>query len=132
VRLTHNTHLAAVTLAAIVVSACVNSGCGNPTPATGNAGSEGDPSRGAALIAEVGCGGCHIIPGITAADGLVGPPLNHMGKRVFIAGTLQNNKKNMIVWLQNPQAIAPGNAMPNMGLSYQEALDITAYLHTLE
>jgi cytochrome c1 len=37
----------------------------------------------------------------------------------------------MIAWLQNPQAIVPGNAMPNMGLSEPDARDITAYLYTL-
>lgn len=92
----------------------------------------GNAGRGAELIKQHGCGGCHIIPGIRRADGLVGPPLNHMGKRVYIAGVLRNTPDNMIRWLRNPQEIVPGNAMPDMGLSEDQARDIAAYLSTLE
>jgi cytochrome c1 len=37
----------------------------------------------------------------------------------------------MIAWLKDPQAVVPGNAMPNMGLNDTDAQDITAYLYTL-
>lgn len=92
----------------------------------------GNAARGAELIKQHGCGGCHIIPGIRLADGLVGPPLNHMGKRVYIAGLLRNTPANMIRWLRDPQGVVPGNAMPDMGLSEDQARDIAAYLSTLE
>ena len=92
----------------------------------------GSPGRGAKLIADIGCGGCHIIPGITGADGLVGPPLNHMSRRVYLAGLLRNTPENMMTWLQNPQQVVPNNAMPDMNLSEDEARDIAAYLYTLE
>lgn len=92
----------------------------------------GNAARGAELIKQHGCGGCHIIPGIRRADGLVGPPLNHMGKRVYIAGLLRNTPANMIKWLRDPQGVVPGNAMPDMGLSEDQARDIAAYLSTLE
>ena len=92
----------------------------------------GDPQRGAALIAQLGCGTCHIVPGIDAAHGLVGPPLDHMGKRVYIAGVLRNTPENMISWLRHPQAVIPGNAMPNMGIDPQQARDIAAYLDALD
>jgi cytochrome c2 len=92
---------------------------------------DGDPRQGAAEIAQTGCGSCHTIPGITGADGLVGPPLNQMGRRIFVAGLLRNTPDNMIMWLRDPQAIVPGNAMPNMGLQEQQARDIAAYLYTL-
>jgi mono/diheme cytochrome c family protein len=36
-----------------------------PTP-------DGDPEHGAALILQLGCGACHIIPGTTCAKGLIG------------------------------------------------------------
>lgn len=91
----------------------------------------GNASRGAALIANYGCGGCHVIPGITGAQGVVGPPLDAIGRRVFIAGVLRNSPENMTAWLEEPQRFAPGNAMPNMGISHQDAQDITAYLYTL-
>ena len=90
-----------------------------------------DSKRGIALIQQNGCGTCHVIPGVEGADGLVGPPLTKMGRRIYIAGVRRNTPDNMIAWLQNPQAIIPGNAMPNMGLSQQDAHDVASYLYTL-
>ena len=72
-----------------------------------------------------------MIPGIDNARGLVGPPLDHMGRRIFIAGLLRNTPDNLVSWLRDPQAVVPGNAMPDMGLSDEQARDITAYLYTL-
>jgi cytochrome c2 len=91
----------------------------------------GDPARGAQLIQHFGCGSCHMIPGIEGADGLVGPPLEHVGERTIIAGLLANTPENMQTWLKDPQAIVPGNAMPNMELNDHEAKDVAAYLYTL-
>jgi putative membrane protein len=92
----------------------------------------GDPRRGAKQIVEIGCGACHTIPGISGADALVGPPLDKMGRRVYVAGMLRNTPDNMIAWLRSPQRIVPGNAMPDMQLSDEQARDITAYLYTLK
>jgi cytochrome c2 len=92
----------------------------------------GDPQSGALYIAQTGCGSCHVIPGIDGADGLVGPPLNQMGRRIFVAGLLRNTPENMMTWLRNPQQIVPGNAMPDMRLTEEQARDITAYLYTLD
>jgi cytochrome c2 len=91
----------------------------------------GDAGRGGRLIAQYGCGGCHIVPGISGADGLVGPPLNKMARRVYIAGFLRNSPDNLAAWIENPQAIVPGNAMPAMGINNEQARDIVAYLYTL-
>jgi cytochrome c1 len=91
----------------------------------------GNRERGEAIVRQVGCGACHEIPQIRTARGLVGPPLLHMGRRTTIAGVLPNTPENMIRWVQNPQSVVPGNAMPNMGLSAQEARDVAAYLEGL-
>jgi cytochrome c2 len=88
--------------------------------------------RGADLIVASGCGTCHAIPGIAGARGNVGPPLDRIGARVFIAGMLRNTPENMVRWLKNPQAVIPGNAMPNMNLNDAQARDITAYLADLQ
>jgi cytochrome c2 len=88
--------------------------------------------RGADLIVANGCGACHSIPGIAGARGNVGPPLDRIGTRVFIAGMLRNTPDNMMRWLKNPQAVIPGNAMPNMNLNDAQARDITAYLIELQ
>jgi cytochrome c2 len=87
--------------------------------------------HGIALIEQNGCGTCHMIPGVKGADGLVGPPLAMIGRRIYIAGVRRNTPENMIAWLQDPQAVVPGNVMPNMGLSRRDAIDIAAYLDTL-
>jgi len=82
-------------------------------------------------LAQNGCGTCHVIPGGNGADGLVGPPLTMMGRRIYIAGVRPNTPENMTAWLQNPQAVVPGNVMPDMGLSRQDVVDVGAYLRTL-
>lgn len=91
----------------------------------------GSPERGAALISEKGCGGCHVVPGVSDADGMVGPPLNQMGRRLFIAGMLRNTPTNMAAWVLDPQRYVPGNAMPSTGLTPRQAVDVAAYLESL-
>ena len=36
-----------------------------------------------------------------------------------------------VTWLRFPQKVVPGNAMPDMNLSEEDARDIAAYLSTL-
>ena len=91
-----------------------------------------DAARGAALMAEVGCGACHRIPGVPDAEGLAAPPLDRMAQRKFIAGMLRNTPSNMVTWLMDPQEVVPGNAMPDAGLSEEEAELMAAYLFTLD
>ncbi len=88
----------------------------------------GDVDLGRQAIEDSGCGSCHRIPGVPGADGLVGPPLDAMGRRTFIAGQLANTPENMVRWLRDPQAVEPGTAMPDLGLTEAQARDITAYL----
>jgi cytochrome c len=90
----------------------------------------GDPQRGALAIRSYGCGTCHRIPGIAGADSMVGPPLDDWVERHYIAGGLPNQPDFLIEWIRFPQAIEPGNAMPNMGVTEQEARDMSAYLYT--
>ncbi|MEK4035772.1 hypothetical protein WOA01_23585 [Methylocystis sp. IM2] len=68
---------------------------------------------------------------MNGANGLVGPPLNRIGRRLYIAGLLRNTPENLEAWLQDPQTIVPGNVMPNMGISKEQSRDIAAYLYTL-
>jgi putative membrane protein len=92
---------------------------------------EGNPNEGRRLIQEYGCGACHTIPGIRGADSLVAPPLSSFSQRSFIAGRVPNSPENLAAWIENPQEVDPGNAMPNLGVSPLEAQDIAAYLFTL-
>lgn len=90
-----------------------------------------DARRGARLIAAYGCAACHRVPGIAGARGNVGPPLDRMADRSYIAGMLRNTPANMVRWLRFPQSVVPGNAMPDMRLTAAQASDIAAYLYTL-
>lgn len=92
----------------------------------------GNPHEGSKLIVSYGCGSCHTIPGIHAARGLVGPPLYFFGRRTMIAGELPNTPDNLVRWLQNPPGVEPGTAMPNLGLTQNQAQDIAAYLDSLQ
>jgi cytochrome c len=89
----------------------------------------GDPARASALVTRYGCGGCHTIPGLPAADGKVGPPLGGLRQRVFIAGVLPNTADNLINWIVQPRAYSAGSAMPATGISKTEARDIAAWLY---
>lgn len=91
----------------------------------------GDADVGQQLIADYGCGACHDIPGIPGANATVGPPLDGWAERGYIAGALPNRPGNLVAWLMNPQAIEPGTAMPDLSISEQEALDMSAYLYSL-
>ena len=75
-----------------------------------------------------GCGACHTIPGIHAANGVVGPPLYFFSRRTMIAGELPNTPENLVRWIKNPPSVEPGTAMPNLGLDDQQARDAAAYL----
>jgi cytochrome c2 len=92
----------------------------------------GSVERGKLVIGAYGCGSCHVIPGITAANGQVGPLLKSVAVRVQIAGKLANSPEAMTHWLRSPQTVVPGNGMPNQGLNEQEARDAAAYLYTLK
>lgn len=91
----------------------------------------GDVERGKLLVNAYGCGSCHIIPGISGADGVVGPPLTDWAGRQWIAGRLWNEPANLVAWLHDPQAIEPGTAMPSQGVTEVEAVHIAAFLYTL-
>lgn len=91
----------------------------------------GDAGYGRQAILQYGCGACHTIPGIPGANTLVGPPLTDWRGRRYIAGNLINTPENLMHWIQNPQAIEPGTAMPDMNIDDQDARDIAAYLYSL-
>jgi cytochrome c2 len=90
-----------------------------------------DIMRGRQLIADYGCVACHTIEGINGPGSRVGPPLKNLALRGYVGGVLPNTPDNLVRWLQNPPAIDPLTAMPDMGLSVADARDIAAYLLTL-
>ena len=101
-----------------------------PAPAAPAVG-PGDAVRGQRTFHHYACNGCHVIPGVTGADVQVGPPLAGMASRQLIAGALPNTTEAMVRWLRDPQAVDPHTAMPQLGVSEQDARDMAAYLATL-
>ena len=89
----------------------------------------GDPSRGEIAIAKYGCGGCHVVPGVARATGLVGPPLTDYASRSYVAGRVPNTPDNLLAWIRRPDSLEPGTVMPALGVSEAEARDIVAYLY---
>ena len=92
----------------------------------------GDPDRAVSIMLANGCSGCHTIPGVPGAQGLVGPRLDGtLAERVYIGGTLPNTPTNLILWLRASREVDPLTAMPSTHISEQNARDIAAYLYTL-
>jgi len=88
-------------------------------------------ARAKSLIA-ANCNACHRVPGVNGANGRVGPPLAGIASRQIIAGHFANTPDNLTNWIEHPQRMLPADAMPEMGLSHEEAQTIATYLYTLE
>jgi mono/diheme cytochrome c family protein len=93
---------------------------------------EGDAKRGVFAINQYLCVTCHRIPGIVGPNAPVGPPLEGIGTRTFIAGVLPNTRENMVRWLRDPLTYDANTAMPDLGVTERDARDIAAYLATLK
>ncbi len=77
------------------------------------------------------CASCHRIAG-TPAQGFVGPDLTHLATRTTLASlTIPNTPSELAAWIANPQAIKPGDRMPDLGLDRGQVSDLVAYLDTL-
>ncbi len=105
--------------------------CGSADAGSGPHIPGADPDRGRQLISAYGCGACHVIPHVSGARGQLGPPLTQWRQRAFVAGVLPNAPAYLERWIMTPQAVVPGNAMPDMGVTQRDAADIAAYLYTI-
>jgi cytochrome c len=121
---------AALAAAAALAALAACSAPGDSDSAVANA-IDGDPERGRAILRKYGCQSCHMIPGVAGANGVVGPPLAGIASRSYIGGVLTNTPDNMIRWIQDPKAVDSLTAMPDVGVTPDDARHITAYLYTL-
>lgn len=119
--------------ALLALLAVLAAGCSQEarTPHSGSGGG-GSAELGEALVRDYACGVCHTIPGVHGARGTVGPSLDGFAERDFIAGRVPNGTDELVVWLQAPPVLAPGTAMPDMGVTAEEAAHMAAYLQTLD
>jgi len=90
----------------------------------------GSVTAGKLAYRRYGCGGCHALDSITGVNGMVGPSLAKIATRSEIAGHFANTPQNMMQWLQHPQQMLPGNGMPDMAMTDNDARNIAAYLYT--
>ncbi|SAL03085.1 c-type cytochrome [Caballeronia ptereochthonis] len=117
----HNVAIAL--LAVIALAACEGK------PPSSDAITGGNPQHGLDAILRHGCGACHRIDGVPGAYGTVGPALQNIGERAYVAGKLPNSPENLQMWIRFPQRIEPGSAMPDLGVDEIDARDIAAYLY---
>ncbi|MEK6710407.1 MAG: c-type cytochrome [Nitrospinota bacterium] len=76
-------------------------------------------SQGIGLTRQLGCFGCHIIPG-TQDLRKVGPDLFRLPEKVYPGW--------LVSWIKRPRDYNPRTKMPFFGLDDQEALDIATFL----
>ena len=77
---------------------------------------------------QYGCPTCHVIPGVPGAVGKVGPDLDQLAQRSYLAGVLPNTPANLQQWIMHPQHFRPGVAMPEMNVSARDAAEFADYL----
>ena len=88
----------------------------------------GDRENGRLLLRQFGCGQCHRIPGVAAAQGDNGPPLGMLRERVYLGGVLPNTPANLALWIRDPARYDPRTTMPSLGVTAEQARDMAAYL----
>ena len=91
----------------------------------------GDAQKGRLALRAYGCTSCHAVPGVRGARARVGPPLTGWAGRRYVAGRAPNEPEALIRFLRDPQSVAPGTAMPDVGVTAEDARHIAAYLYTL-
>ena len=90
----------------------------------------GNVQRGKAAFARYGCGTCHTASGVPQASGKVGPPMTGIAGRAIIGGRLENKPQNLRRWIEDPQAVSPGTAMPDLDVTPRDSRDLAAFLYT--
>jgi cytochrome c oxidase subunit 2 len=93
-----------------------------------------DPQMESARVTflSLSCINCHTVSG-SAATGTFGPDLSHlMSRQTLGSGVVPNTVENLRAWVKDPQAIKPGNLMPNMQLNSRELDEVVSYLASLK
>ena len=105
-------------------------GCSGKMP--GRAAGSSDSQRSVPeLMRQYGCPACHVIPRVPGAVGQVGPSLAGLGRRSYVAGMLPNTPDDLVSWIMHPQHLKPGTAMPEMGVTEEDARRIEIFLESV-
>lgn len=93
-----------------------------------------DPAtrEGRELFRTLACAGCHTIDGLTAGRFPGAPELTTFASRDTIAGVLPLSEENLARWLEDPPAVKPGTAMPDLNLDTDTIDKLVQFLLTLE
>jgi cytochrome c oxidase subunit 2 len=84
------------------------------------------------LVVQGACIGCHTIGDHTAMDP-IGPNLTHLTSRTTFAGaSFDLNQDNLRRWLEDSNAMKPGNLMKDMQVKTDDVDAVIAYLSTLK
>lgn len=79
-------------------------------------------------LRQYACDTCHIIENMVGPTTHVGPPLEELYRRKYIAGVLPNTPENMVRWIMNPQDVSPHTLMPDLDVTEPHARTMTRYL----
>ena len=118
-----------LTGAAMLAVASFASGCSGRQRNAAALVENGDPDRGRRAFRAYGCHGCHTADGVVGAAGRVGPPLDRIAERSYIGGVVANTPEHLVRWIQNPIALSPETAMPDLRVPPDDARDIAAFLY---
>src|SRR5205823_14323370 len=87
--------------------------------------------RGGRMFMSRQCARCHTIRD-TSARGTVGPDFTHLASRTSLAAdTIPNAAYWLRRWIRDPQAIKPGNKMPDLGARGRKLAALIVYLRGL-
>lgn len=110
---------------AIFAALTIATACSTATSPEQKAGSQRSAPN---LMIQYGCRTCHVVPNVPGAVGKVGPSLESLSQRSYLAGSLPNTPENLVQWIMHPQHFRPGTAMPEMGVSDPDARKIAKFL----
>jgi len=113
-----------------VVAVFVLSACSDERSQPSQSLTNGDPDRGKIALTTYGCVACHTIPGVPGSNSLTAPPLIGISQRSYLAGMVENTPDNLRLWIQHPRRVNPHTAMPEQGVTDEDASDMAAYLYT--
>ena len=72
--------------------------------------------------------GCHHIPSVPGARGIVGPR-SRVSPRDLCRRRLTNEPANLVAWIRRPRVLDPQTIMPDLAVSERDAQDIAAFLY---